>query len=89
MKKRKFLAPLTVSLAALIGSGVAVANVPNTDAESVSSIQSQVISPVTPIAGEDFVIHRNTAAETETANHRSHYSHRSHSSHQSHFSSYQ
>ena len=88
MQKRRFLAPLAASLAALLGTTAVQANALNIDAERVSSVKSQVSSSVAPITDEDFVIHRNTEAATDSAYHRSHYSHRSHSSHRSHYSSY-
>jgi hypothetical protein len=88
MKKRKFLVPIAISVAALIGTSEASPTmsepaIPNVD---VASDEQKILSE--NILGEGFIIQRSNANELETAYHRSHRSHSSHSSHRSHYSSY-
>jgi hypothetical protein len=87
MKKRQFLTPLALSLAALLSSTAADASLPQTQNTTES------VSTSTQIAGSvqasDFVLKpsRNVERAAQYADHYSHYSHESHSSHSSHYSS--
>jgi hypothetical protein len=86
MKKRAFLAPLAISLAALIGTPEGVS----------AKVESTAVSPKlgsqTTISNEavsrGLVIERAAPTASQFAQHRSHYSHRSHVSHTSHQSHY-
>jgi hypothetical protein len=82
MKRRGFLLPFAVSVAALLGSnpvsGQPVALTGNASPAEIASRPNNAIG--------DLVIERASAAGIETAQHASHYSHRSHSSHSSHSS---
>jgi hypothetical protein len=79
MKRRGFLLPFAVSVAALLGSNpVSGQPVMPTGNAEIASRPSNAIG--------DLVIERASAAGIETAQHASHYSHRSHSSHSSHVS---
>lgn len=85
MKKRKFLVPLAVSVAALVGSteGGANTSVPPlipTEAHASAVGQLAIISI------DDFVIQRSDVQMFQTAGHVSHVSHVSHASHASHAS---
>ena len=75
MNQRKFLAPLAVSVAALLG-GVAVP----VQASPVSSVTSHESAPA---ASNHLVLKRGTGSEIRLADHESHASHESHSSHMS------
>lgn len=87
MKRRGFLLPFAVSVAALLGSSSDAVLVPG---------QTPGSSPATISQGQqdrlgDLVIERSSGSSAQTAQHSSHYSHRSHrshSSHQSHYSHY-
>jgi hypothetical protein len=79
MKKRGFLAPLAVSVAALLGSAGAAS----------ASIAAQpelelAIEAAKNQQAPGLVIERSQSAAPELAWHTSHQSHRSHASHQSH-----
>lgn len=83
---RKFLKPLAVSVAALLGSAQAQAALP----ELVSDKTAASIASAEPLAGADLTIDRANDAAVHFAahsSHRSHSSHSSHSSHRSHYSS--
>ena len=85
MKKRSFLLPLAVSLAALTaGSGIATAKevAPTTVSAPTGISPSDVIPAAKPL-----VLNRAAANKVQYAAHRSHSSHSSHSSHRSHHSS--
>lgn len=80
MNKRKFLAPLGVSVAALLGSAVVPTHA-STDPTGVSVATAPVSS--TPVGADRLVLTRNAAGELRLADHESHASHASHSSHAS------
>jgi hypothetical protein len=75
MKKRQFLAPLAVSIAALLGG--AVVPVEASTAPAVTTPESG------PIASDHLVLKRSAGRELRLADHESHASHESHSSHSS------
>ena len=75
MKKRPFLAPLAVSIAALLGG--AVVPVQASAASAVKTPESA------PIASNHLVLNRSAGRELRLADHESHASHESHSSHSS------
>ncbi len=83
MKKRQFLAPLAVSLAALLGGvpAPAKASVDKTGNE-VKAIQA--VSAVN--SEEPLVLTRADGTTLRLADHESHMSHASHASHSSHAS---
>ncbi len=86
MKKRPFLAPLAISIAALLGSTPTIvsATVPTDGIEgSVPTSSTKTAAPIS-----DFVLQRGGANRLMFADHESHYSHESHASHSSHFSGY-
>lgn len=87
MKKRSFLLPLAVSLAALAGGVSANA----TTAAPTSTLTSVEISPVAKsevlVSPKLLVIERSKSNGGQFAGHYSHRSHSSHSSHRSHYSS--
>jgi hypothetical protein len=91
MKKRQFLAPLVVSLGALLGTL-------GTDQKTMASnstMSGNTLLPPNginqPLQGQtelhEFVITRDENNRL-FAKHRSHYSHSSHTSHSSHYSSH-
>jgi hypothetical protein len=73
MNKKKFLAPLAVSVAALL-SGVAV-QVPPSTLPSLTTLKTA------PLGSTYLVLKRSTGSEIRFADHESHASHESHSSH--------
>jgi hypothetical protein len=73
MNKRKFLAPLAVSVAALLG-GVTIP-VQASTVLSVTNLKSA------PTVSNHLVLKRSTGSEIRLADHESHASHESHSSH--------
>jgi len=85
MKKRTFLAPLAMSVAALISGAPASATAPGmpaiTQEDAAMLVQTEGFR-------DPFVIERSGEAVIQTAQHRSHWSHRSHASHVSHRSHY-
>ena len=93
MKKRAFLAPLAISVAALLSASPS-------DASIDQKVSAEVAREASGKAGvaeameELLVLERNDGTAIQTAyhySHRSHYSHQSHRSHythQSHYSSY-
>jgi hypothetical protein len=87
MKKRAFLSPLAISVAALLSvSPTAASTDPEVSALGIN--ESAIKTRFADVLEEPLVLERSQAATIKTAYHRSHYSHRSHSSHQSHYSSY-
>jgi hypothetical protein len=88
MKKRKFLVPVTVALAALTGTAQASSVDGIADPATKISVSSAATANVRQTIGDDFVIRPNAGEAIQTAYHRSHLSHSSHSSHRSHYSSY-
>ena len=82
MKRRSFLLPLALSLAALaaVADGAAAKPVIPT----TISLPSVVLMQNAPMAPNPLVLKR--ANGTTTEQHARHYSHRSHSSHSSHYS---
>jgi hypothetical protein len=79
MNKRQFLAPLAVSIAALLGS----AAVP----VSASTVPVAAVHQASPsIAANHLVLTRSGECGLYLADHESHASHESHSSHSSHMS---
>jgi hypothetical protein len=89
MKKRSFLLPLAVSLAALTaGSGTAIAalvapTLTVSAAEASPVAKPDVLAPAKPL-----VLERSKSIRAQFADHYSHRSHSSHSSHSSHRSHY-
>jgi hypothetical protein len=83
MNKRKFLAPLGVSVAALLG-GAAVPTQASTDPTRVSVATAPEASA--PMAADQLIITRSAGGELRLADHESHASHASHASHSSHAS---
>jgi hypothetical protein len=82
MKKWPFLAPLAVSVAALIGGTTLPAHPAIASEKSVS-----ITNPASPIAKIDqLVLVRSDGALLGQTDHSSHASHESHSSHSSHSS---
>ena len=79
MKKRQFLAPLAVSIAALIGGTLAPAQ-----ASTVPEVSAPEAFPAA--AAEHLVLTRSVGGQLQLADHESHASHESHSSHSSHVS---
>lgn len=86
MKKRFFLAPLALSIAALLP----VASNATTPATEKPSIVSTAIAGLANTAASDLVIEPAAGLEMQMAHvsHSSHVSHASHSSHASHVSHY-
>ena len=91
MKRRKFLLPLSTSLAVLLAAGMANANVP----DASGSYKHPIDTPETVKSALDnpdpLVLARSESAENAVGyhqSHRSHYSHMSHRSHYSHYSGY-
>lgn len=86
MKKRNFLVPLAVSVAALVGATDASANIND---KSSMTVESKMSAPVlsSSLTVDDFIIQRSDVLTIQTAGHRSHVSHASHASHASHRSS--
>jgi len=77
MKKRQFLAPLAVSVAALLGGSMVTAQASTIDSACVPAA-------TTPEASADhLVLTRCAGGELRLADHESHASHASHSSHAS------
>ena len=82
MNKRSFLIPLSVSVAALLGS------VPRSASASVTTPHVLAMPAVPRPAAADFVLERSAEAPIQLAQHFSHTSHASHASHRSHSSGY-
>jgi hypothetical protein len=74
MKERKFLAPLVVLVAALVGGAVVPAQA---SIEPGISISEASVS----IAADQLVLSRSAGGQLRLADHESHASHASHSSH--------
>ncbi len=91
MKKHRFLAPLTLAVAALIStvSGHDKAAIAQAAMMPTPKVMPHQVAPTIDDGRilHDFVLVRNENNEM-MAYHRSHYSHRSHSSHSSHRSHY-
>ncbi len=83
MKKRQFLAPLAVSVAALFGGGRVPAQAA-TDPARVPAATAPGASA--PMAADHLVLTRGAGGELRLADHESHASHASHASHSSHAS---
>jgi hypothetical protein len=79
MNKHRFLAPLAVSVAALLGG--AVIPVQASTKPAVTITEASV-----PIATDQLILTRNAAGQLRLADHFSHTSHVSHVSHTSHVS---
>lgn len=79
MKKRAFLAPLTLSIAALLGTAVAG----NELGRSLFPAKAVHGSSTASIAG-NFVLTRAGSTSSQFSQHESHESHASHGSHGSH-----
>ncbi len=84
MKKRSFLSPLAVSVAALLAASPSAAST-DLSPPSAEISEAAIESKVTEVIGEPFVLERSQETAIQTAYHRSHYSHQSH---YSHYSSY-
>jgi hypothetical protein len=80
MKKRQFLAPLAVSVAALFG-GARVPAQASTDPARVPIATTREAS--VPVTADHLVLTRCAGGELRLADHESHASHASHSSHAS------
>jgi hypothetical protein len=80
MKKHKFLAPLAISISALLGG----MTVPAAQASKVSPV-TQPMS-VVPQESHHFVLTRSGGSNLLLTQHESHASHDSHESHSSHMS---
>jgi hypothetical protein len=80
MNKRQFLAPLAVSVAALLG-GAVVPTQASTDPTRVPAATAPQASA--PVAADHLVLTRSAGAELQLASHGSHVSHVSHNSHTS------
>ena len=76
MNKRRFLAPLAVSVAALIGGAVIPAQA---STEPGIAISEASVS----IAADQLILSRSAGGQLRLADHESHASHESHSSHMS------
>jgi hypothetical protein len=88
MKKRQFLAPLALSLAALLNPASAGA----TPVATAATPDSQAVASAAQTSDERFVLtraqqHSAPGSATGHTSHASHASHASHHSHRSHFSS--
>jgi hypothetical protein len=82
MKKRPFLAPLAVSVAALIGGTALPAHAGVSSEQTVSVVTSTASAGKT----DQLVLVRSASSELGQTDHTSHASHDSHSSHSSHSS---
>ena len=80
MKKRKFLAPLAISISALLGGAI----VPPVQALNVPLAMER--TSVAPQEAHHFVLRRSSGSELMLTQHESHASHESHESHTSHMS---
>lgn len=86
MKRRNFLNPVSVTLAALIATGSANADIGSKNGQPpILQEQSKALNSLAKDA-ENLVLSK-AEQKLQSAYHRSHYSHRSHSSHRSHYSS--
>lgn len=81
MKKRQFLAPLAISIAALLGTNAKVDALPH----GHPTIAQAVASTALP-SPSSFVIERSAGVLAQQSFHTSHVSHASHESHSSHVS---
>ena len=84
MKKKAFLVPLAVSVAALLSIGSAQA-VPTSEITR-GNISAELPAPIASGLGQAFVIERADQGTVQMAGHASHVSHASHASHSSHSS---
>ena len=87
MKKRSFIAPLAVTVAALLG-GMPLGAQATADPSGIDTVRSASTSPAIPQAGP-FVLERATGGvqlAQDVPSHDSHSSHVSHASHDSHSS---
>jgi hypothetical protein len=82
MKRRSFLLPLAVSLAALAGGAGAAAAKPVSSSSIMPPVE--LVAVATPLPAKPLVLKRVNSSVTEKF--ARHYSHRSHSSHSSHYS---
>lgn len=82
MKKRQFLAPLAVSIAALLGG----APLPAEAAVSTGVVTTAKPAEATAMPADQLVLTRSGGSQVQLADHESHASHESHSSHSSHSS---
>ncbi|MBX9771197.1 MAG: His-Xaa-Ser repeat protein HxsA2 [Candidatus Obscuribacterales bacterium] len=91
MKKRQFLAPLVISLGALLGTVTATEEALATTTATQADLQNRA-NAITETLKDQVDLHEFVITRDENnmiiAQHRSHYSHRSHSSHRSHYSGY-
>jgi hypothetical protein len=85
MKKRAFLAPMAVSLSALLPAAGANATPANEAADNQRTLEPAPVE-TRSIASGDLVLSATAPGMTQLAYHVSHYSHSSHASHQSHYS---
>lgn len=92
MKKRQFLAPLVISLGALLGTVTANEEALATTTATQTDLQNRA-NAITETLKDQVDLHEFVITRDENnmiiAQHRSHYSHSSHSSHRSHYSGYQ
>jgi hypothetical protein len=85
MKKRAFLAPLALSIAALLGSSPSDGRVPPTSV--APGMRTRIAAVYIGPSNADFVLGFGGTA-TAMLGHSSHSSHSSHGSHSSHYSSH-
>lgn len=84
MKKRQYLSPLAVSVAALLASAAVPAQASTDPAPvTVSAVASEAPAPV---AVDHLVLTRSAGGGVQLAQHEFHASHELHSSHSSHVS---
>jgi hypothetical protein len=74
MKKRRFLAPLAVSVAALVGGAVIPAQA--STEPGITTTEASVLT-----ATDHLILARSAGGQLRLADHESHASHASHSSH--------
>jgi hypothetical protein len=74
MNKRRFLAPLAVSVAALVGGAVIPVQVSTEPGITITEAS-------VPMATDHLILTRSAAGQLRLADHESHASHESHSSH--------
>ena len=84
MKKRQYLSPLAVSVAALLATTGAPTQASAAVNRAIFEASGAVLSPTT----DQFILTRSAGDETQLADHELHASHELHESHSSHSSHY-
>ena len=82
MKKRQYLSPLAVSVAALLAATGALTQA----SAAVNRAISEASGASAPSVPDQLILSRSNADEIQLADHELHASHDSHSSHSSHYS---